>query len=209
MRWIAEEVPTTMCLLDVGCGSGRLTLAAAALAAEVIGVDRDAVALELGRQRAAEAGVWNVHFIEADAEDKSYQSLTGKDSIDMVIAHLCMSQAIIARAYDALPAGHCLIFAALHSAQWQETGRASRFAYEAHALHRLLESSGWRCEAMEIDREVLHLPHIAALEEYFAASPLQQRWQQDGRWAHLVQYIRSGGRQLTTRSHVLVKARKI
>jgi hypothetical protein len=62
---------------------------------------------------------------------------------------------------------------------------------------------------MEIDREVLHLPHSEALEEYFAASPLRRRWQQDGRWERLVQYIVSGGERFTTRSHVLVKARKI
>ena len=209
LRWIAEEGPAAMRLLDVGCGSGRLTLAVAPLAAEVIGIDRDGAALASGRQQAAAAGLTNVRFIAADAEDAPYNSLLDTDTIDMVVANLCMSQAIMDRAYAVLPTGSCLIFAALHTAQWQETGCASRFAYDAPALHRLLETQGWRCEAMEIEREVLHLPHLAALEEYFAASPLRRRWQQDGRWERLVQYIGSGGEQCTTRSHVLVKARKI
>jgi SAM-dependent methyltransferase len=208
LRWIRAETPTTMRVLDVGCGSGRLTLAVAPFAAEVIGVDRDDAALEIGRQRAAAAGVTNVCFIEADAEDVPYGALLGAGTLNMVVANLCMSQAIIARAYEALPVGGCLIFAALHTAQWQETGRGSRFAYDAPTLQQLLERSGWQCEAMELDREVLHLRHADDLEHYFAGSLLRQRWQQDGRWEGLVQYLSHGGDRLTTRSHVLVKARK-
>jgi SAM-dependent methyltransferase len=208
IRWIAEEGPATMRILDVGCGSGRLTLAVAHLAAEVVGIDRDTTVLTMGRQQAAAAGLTNVRFITADAEDTPYNALPGPGAIDMVVANLCMSQAIIDHSYAALPVGGCLIFAALHTAQWQETGRSSRFAYEADELRHIFESHGWRCDAIEIDREVLHLPHVEALEEYFAISPLRQHWQQDGRWECLVQYIVSGGDRLTTRSHVLVKARK-
>lgn len=208
LRWIAAESPQTMRVLDVGCGNGRLTLATAPLAAEVIGLDRDGAALVLARQRAAVANIANVRFLAADVEDLPYSALIGADSIDMVVANLCMSQAIIVRAHTILPVGGCLIFAALHSAQWQETGRASRFAYDAYALQQLLERHGWRCEAMEIDREVLHLQQVADLWQYFTTSPLRQRWQQDGRWEHLVRYITQGGDRLTIRSHVLVKARK-
>jgi SAM-dependent methyltransferase len=209
LRWIAAESPQTMRVLDVGCGSGRLTLVVAPLVAEVIGLDRDNAALMLGQQRTAVANIANVRFLEADVEDLPYSSLIGADSIGMVVANRCMSQAIIVRAYAVLPVGGCLIFATLHIAQWQETGRASRFAYDAHELRQLLEIHGWRCEAMEIDREVLHLQRVADLEQYFIMSPLRQRWQQDGRWEHLVRYIAQGGDRLTIRSHVLVKARKI
>jgi SAM-dependent methyltransferase len=208
LRWIAAESPQTMRVLDVGCGAGRLTLAVAPLAAEVIGLDRDGAALVLGRQHAAFANLANVRFLEADVEDPPYSSLLGADSIDMVVANLCMSQAIMARAHAVLPVGGCLIFAALHVMQWQETGRASRFAYDTPELRQILERHGWQCEAMEIDREVWHWQQVADLEHYFMTSPLRQRWQQDGRWAHLVQYISQGGDRLTMRSHVLVKARK-
>jgi ubiquinone/menaquinone biosynthesis C-methylase UbiE len=209
LRWIAAESPQTMRVLDVGCGSGHLTLAIAPLVAEVIGLDRDNAALMLGRQRTAVANIANVRFLEADVEDLPYSSLIGADSIGMMVANLCMSQAIIVRAYAILPVGGCLIFAALHIAQWQETGRASRFAYDAHELRQFLEMHGWRCEAMEIDREVLHVQRVADLEQYFIMSPLRQRWQQDGRWEHLVRYIAQGGDRLTIRNHVLVKARKL
>ena len=208
LRWIAAEAPQTIRILDVGCGTGRLTLAVAPLAAEVIGLDRDGAALMLGQQRTAVANIANVRFLEADVEDLPYSSLLGTDSIGMVVANLCMSQAIMARAHAVLPVGGCLIFAALHSAQWQETGQASRFAYDAHELRQFLDRNGWQCEAMEIDREVLHLQQVTDLEQYFIMSPLRQRWQQDGRWEHLVRYITQGGDRLTVRSHVLVKARK-
>jgi SAM-dependent methyltransferase len=209
LPWIAAESPQTMRVLDVGCGSGHLTLAVAPLVAEVIGIDRDNAALMLGRQRTAVANIANVRFLEADVENLPYSSLIGADSIGMVVANLCMSQAIMVRAYAILPVGGCLIFAALHIAQWQETGRASRFAYDAQELLHFLEMHGWRCEAMEIDREVLHLQRVADLAQYFIMSPLRQRWQQDGRWEHLVRYIAQGSDRLTIRSHMLVKARKI
>jgi SAM-dependent methyltransferase len=208
LRWIAAEAPQTMRVLDVGCGAGRLTLAVAPLAAEVIGLDRDGAALMLGQQRTTVANIANVRFLEVDVEDLPYSALLGADSIGMVVANLCMSQAIMARAHAVLPRGGCLIFAALHSAQWQETGRASRFAYDAHELRQFLDWHGWQCEAMEIDREVLHLQQVADLEQYFIMNPLRQRWQQDGRWERLVRYITQGGDRLTVRSNVLVKARK-
>jgi ribosomal protein L11 methylase PrmA len=209
LRWIAEEHPATMRLVDVGCGSGRLTLAVAPLAAEVIGIDRDGAALTAGCRRAHEMGLTNVRFVRADAEVSSYTTLVGAASIDMVVANLCLSNAIIERAYTALPVGGCLICTALHTAQWQEAGYRSRFAYDANELRNFLVHNGWRCEAMEIDTEVLHIQRLEDLEQYFADSPIRARWQRDGRWKRLVQHIASGGERFTVRSHLLVKARKI
>ena len=208
LRWIAAEYPSSMRLVDVGCGSGRLTLAAAPLAAAVIGLDRDGTALAAGRHRALQTGQTNVRFVETDVEALPYPTLVAPDCIDMVIANLCMSNAIIEHAHAALPTGGCLIFAALHASQWQETGSGSQFAYHAEEMRQVLESTGWRCEAMEIDTEVLHFRGAEDLESYFAESPLPRRWQQNGRWDRLMQYIAAGGERLTIRSHLLVKARK-
>ncbi len=206
--WIAAEHPGDKRLLDVGCGNGRLTLAVAPLAAEVIGVDRDSRALAEARCRAQATGCTNVHFREGDVETTPYATLVEGCSIDMVVANLCMSPAIIAHAYAVLPPGGCLIFAALHTAQWQETGRISRFACDVNELYTLLETTGWQCEALELDTEVVHFRGVADLEAYFAASSLRQCWQQDGRWQRLVHHIATGGERFTNRSHVLVKARK-
>ena len=55
-------------VLDVGCGSGATTLAAAALAGRVTGLDLSKPLLELATRRAQSAGVRNADFIVADAQ---------------------------------------------------------------------------------------------------------------------------------------------
>jgi 2-polyprenyl-3-methyl-5-hydroxy-6-metoxy-1,4-benzoquinol methylase len=61
-------------VLDIGCGVGEVSLLTARLVGrtgEVIGVDRDAVALAKARSRAAGAGMDWVRFTEADLSDLS------------------------------------------------------------------------------------------------------------------------------------------
>src|SRR5687767_9233407 len=55
-------------VLDLGCGTGRLTLPLARLgiAAEIVALDRSAPFLERLRGRLAEAGVEGVHVVEGD-----------------------------------------------------------------------------------------------------------------------------------------------
>jgi SAM-dependent methyltransferase len=58
-------------LLDVGCGCGQTSLALAERVApggEVTGLDISRPMLEVARDRAADAHVRNVHFLEADAQ---------------------------------------------------------------------------------------------------------------------------------------------
>ncbi|AUH43385.1 class I SAM-dependent methyltransferase [Streptomyces sp. CMB-StM0423] len=57
-------------VLDIGCGCGQTTRVAAALAAEgsALGVDLSAAMLAQARARAAEEGVGNVRFEQADAQ---------------------------------------------------------------------------------------------------------------------------------------------
>ena len=44
----------------------------------------------------------------------------------LVVAHLCMSDAIIGRSGRALAPGHVLAFVAFHTDQWSETGRGMK-----------------------------------------------------------------------------------
>ena len=58
-----------MRVLDIGCGVGDVSMIAAALVGPggaVLGVDRDASALERARGRAASRGIANVTFLESD-----------------------------------------------------------------------------------------------------------------------------------------------
>jgi cobalt-precorrin-6B (C15)-methyltransferase len=52
---------------DIGCGSGKVSLAASPLAREVWAVDRRPVALAWAREQARAAGATNVQFIEGEA----------------------------------------------------------------------------------------------------------------------------------------------
>ena len=56
-------------LLDVGCGPGILTVRLAHLFEEVVGLDPDAAMLEEGERAAADAGISNIRWVNAVAED--------------------------------------------------------------------------------------------------------------------------------------------
>ena len=55
-------------VIDVGCGNGVTAIGAARTAQAVSGVDISAPMLAVARSRAAELGVTNVEFVEADAQ---------------------------------------------------------------------------------------------------------------------------------------------
>ncbi|HET8531198.1 MAG TPA: methyltransferase domain-containing protein [Methylomirabilota bacterium] len=198
---LAREPLSDSRVLDVGCGSGRLSLALAPVARSVVGLDRDAPAIEEARRRAAAARLTNVEFHEADVEAEPYEPWRP----DLVTAHLCASDAIIERAAAALRPGSCLAMVAFHVDQWKETGRASRFAYNRARMRTLLEDAGFQVEALEVEREVRR---FGSVEEGLAAAVgLEDRWRTDGRWFRYIAFLESGGRTLT-RSHLLVKARR-
>ena len=124
---------------------------------------------------------------------------------ELVVAYLCMSDAIAERASRALRSGQVFAFAALHNDQWKETGRPSRFAYGETGVRRLLKRTGFAVEHLEVERDV---KAFASVEEGLAAAVgLQERWKVDGRWFKYVKFLEDGGRTLT-RAQLIVKARK-
>ena len=188
-------------VLDVGCGAGRLTLALASAAKWVVGLDRDAAAIAEARRRARAAALANTEFHEADVEAAPYTPWQP----DLVTAHLCASEAIVERAAEALPPGHCLAMVAFHVDQWKETDRVSRFAYDERRMRETLQRRGFTVEALEVEREVRR---FASVEEGLAAAVgLEDRWRADGRWFRYIAFLEGGGRTLT-RSHLIVKARR-
>ena len=106
-------------VLDAGTGSGRVALALAPLCRAVVGVDRDARAIDEARRKAVAAKLSNVRFVVGDVEVEEYVPFKP----DAVVAYLCMSDAIAERAGRARRAGHVLAFVARHNDQWNETGR--------------------------------------------------------------------------------------
>src|SRR5216117_3060661 len=188
-------------VLDVGTGTGRLALALGPQCRAVVGVDREARAIDDARKRAAAAGLANVRFVVGDVEVEEYAPFKP----EMVVAHLCVSDAIAERAGRALRPGQVFAFVAFHTDQWKETGRPSRFAYGETGVRRLLKRTGFTVDHLEVEREV---KAFASVEEGLAAAVgLQERWKQDGRWFRYVKFLEDGGRTLT-RAQLVVKARK-
>jgi ubiquinone/menaquinone biosynthesis C-methylase UbiE len=75
-------------VLDIGSGAGDVALLAARLVGEngqVVGVDRDTIALTKARMRALEAGIKNVKFIEGDISE-----LTAVAPFDAVIGRFIL-----------------------------------------------------------------------------------------------------------------------
>src|SRR2546426_11738201 len=77
-------------VLDAGTGSGRGALALAPLCRAVVGVDRDARAIDEARRKAAAADLSNLRFRVGDVEVEEYLPVKP----DAGAAHLCMSHAI-------------------------------------------------------------------------------------------------------------------
>ncbi len=188
-------------VLDVGCGTGRLTLLLAPRCRRVIGIDRDERAIREATERAAAAGLANAEFRVVDVEAIEYDRFAPQ----LIAAHLCMSDAIIASAGRALAPGECLAFAAFHMDQWRETGRPSRFAYDEGRLESVLRANGFHPEHLEVEREVARFRTVE--EGLAAAVGLEGKWKADGRWPRYVEFLERGGRTLT-RSHLIVKARR-
>src|SRR5262245_28634615 len=187
--------------LDVGTGQGPLALALAPRCRQVIGIDRDPAAIAEAQRRARLAGASNIEFAVVDAEGDEYTAFRP----DLVVAQLCMSDAIVERAARALAPRQVLAFVAFHADQWCETGRRSRFAYDEHQMASLLDRTGLDVEALEVDREE---QRFASVEEGLAAAiGLAERWRADGRWVRYLKFLENGGRTLT-RAHLIVKARR-
>src|SRR5947209_13256887 len=137
-------------VLDVGTGAGRLALALAPLCRAVVGIDREARQIDEARKRAAAAGLANVRFVVGDVEVEEYAPFKP----DMVVAHLCMADAIAERAGRVLKPGGVFAFVAFHNDQWKETGRPSRFAYGEVGAKRLLRKCGFAVDTLTVEREV-------------------------------------------------------
>jgi ubiquinone/menaquinone biosynthesis C-methylase UbiE len=77
-------------VLDLGCGTGALTLRAAEKGAHVKGIDVNPQMLEIAQRRANEAGLaQNVEWCEMGVAELGSE---GSDSYDVVISGLCFSE---------------------------------------------------------------------------------------------------------------------
>ena len=205
LRLIREEPLRDRTVLDVGCGNGRLTFALAEEAGRIIGIDWSDQVIEQAAQRARAACLDHLTFICCDAERIDYSEL---GPIDLVVAHLCMSDEILRRAAAVLASGGCIAFSTLHKDQWKESGRSSRFAYGEHDAEAALTAAGFDPIYLGVERETLSFAAAADALAYLEASDLVGKWAADSRWEGFRAYLERGGRSLSLRARVTVKGRR-
>jgi SAM-dependent methyltransferase len=203
VSWLDQEALDGRAVVDVGTGAGRLAIHLAPRARRVVGLDTDAGALVEAQRQARRAGLANVLFVVADAEQTDYRAF---GQPDLVVAHLCMSDAIIARAGSSLPPSGVLAFAAFHTGQWRETGIVSRFAYAPDRARAVLEAADFRVERLEVEEEITRFSSEA--DALAGTASLRSRWEGDGRWTAWARFVAEGGRTLT-RSRLVVLARRV
>ena len=205
LRLIREEPLREHTVLDVGCGNGRLTFALAEEAGRIIGIDWSEQAVQQAGQHARTLGLGHITFVCCDAERIEYREL---GPIDLVVAHLCMSNEILQRAAAVLAPGRCTAFATLHRDQWKESGRSSRFAYAEEDVERALTTVGFDPVYLGVEHEVLSFAASGDALAYVEAAGLTEKWKADSRWEGFAAYLERGGRDLTIRARVIVKARR-
>jgi predicted TPR repeat methyltransferase len=201
---IRQEASSQSRAIEIGCGAGRLTRAVAPLFEEVIALDWSEGALTEAHSAATTEGLANVHFQLADAEQADYRALGG-GPVHLVIAHLCMSNAIVARAARLGP-GTVLAFAAFHTDQWRETGVISRFAYSEAAVEEALADNGFHPGYLGLEKEILRFPSAEVAVAYLEKTGLQAKWQSSNRRSGFLRYLHEGGDSLTVRARVVVTA---
>lgn len=93
-------------LLEIGCGTGSTAIAHAPHVARVVATDLSAKMLEFGRDRAAEAGVDNVSFEQAAAEDIDAADASFDAVLALSLLHLLEDRApVLAKIHDWLKPG--------------------------------------------------------------------------------------------------------
>lgn len=205
LHLIREEPLRTQTILDVGCGSGRLTFALANETSRIIGIDWSDQAIERAQQHARTLGLDHVTFQCCDAERIYYREL---GPIDLVVANLCMSDEILRRAGVVLQPGRFIAFAAFHRDQWKESGKISQFAYQEGQIETALTAVGFEPVYLGLEQEVLHFAGQDEALSYLESAGMSEKWRADSRWRGFLAYLEGGGRELTIRAHVIVKARK-
>ena len=103
--WHAGLIRPGARALDIACGTGRHAIAAAALGADVVAVDRDAARLKVARAEAQRRGL-NIRWVEADLE----QPWPNLGEFDIVLLFNYLDRARMPRIVQSVKPGGILLF---------------------------------------------------------------------------------------------------
>jgi 2-polyprenyl-3-methyl-5-hydroxy-6-metoxy-1,4-benzoquinol methylase len=111
--WHGHRLGPGAKVLDLACGEGRHSLAAAARGARVTAVDRDEVRLAAARERAEAQGL-SVRWIAADLEDEPWPDL---GIFDAVLVFNYLDRAKVPRIVELIGPGGLLLMETFLAAQ--------------------------------------------------------------------------------------------
>jgi ubiquinone/menaquinone biosynthesis C-methylase UbiE len=97
--------------LDLGCGAGDVTIEIARLVGptgSVVGMDMDSVKLEIGRKRAAQEGLTNLEFRQADVFEWDDDSVYDLIYVRFLLTHLPQCERVVPKLLRALRPGGVL-----------------------------------------------------------------------------------------------------
>ena len=201
-RLAVEGAPHGLAL-DLGCGDGRVAFFLAPHAKKVVGLDKDARAVEHAKQRARALGLANLELHAADVE-KSPVARFAPGGADVVVSNLFLSKAVVEHARDALRPGGAFVFTAFGPRQWQEAG-GSPFAHSEEEVRGWLTGAGLKVEAFEVEDTRVRFNEMAQVRAYLGEETVQ-KWLRDGRWDKLVASFAKA--KVLTESRLTARARR-
>lgn len=137
LRWLDRYVQGGECVLDYGCGSGILAIAALKLgAAQAVGVDVDAQAVTASRDNAIANNVENVQFYLPNNAPKS--------SYDLVVANILTNplRLLAPLLADATVQGGQIVLSGILEAQAQDVMNIYQQWFDLNAP---IFEDGWSC----------------------------------------------------------------
>lgn len=189
--------------LDLGCGEGRVAFFLAPHVKKVVGLDREAKAIEAAKRTARARGLANVEFHIADVE-KEPLAPWAPGGAEVVASNLFFSKALVQRAHDALRPGGAFVFTCFGPAQWQEA-RGSPFACREQDVRAWLEAAHLKLEHLAADDTRVRFRELADVRRYLGEDAVQ-RWLRDGRWDALVESFQKA--RVLTESRITARARR-
>jgi len=168
-------------ILDIGSGVGDVAMLASRLvgpSGEVIGLERDSRSIARARNRASEAGLLNLTFIECDAlqapRDRSFDAVVGRFILQFVNDPV----AVLRRLADVTRPGGVLVFQEVsyaplialssHLPLWSASVAAAREAVQRSganpemgvALHRTFQEAGLPLPTMRMEMLLGNAPNF-------------------------------------------------
>jgi len=141
LGWLSRHVQTGQRVLDFGCGSGILAIAAALLGARVVAVDHDAQAVMATRDNAAYNGVDEAQLEVLSLQE--WQREPRRRCFDVIVANILAGPlcSLAAEFEQALVPGGALILSGVLAEQANDV----MSSYTATQFDRPETEAGWAC----------------------------------------------------------------